>query len=313
MVVIAIIAVLIGLLLPAVQKVREAASRAQGLNNLKQIALATHGYHDVNLTFPGATYLYNGPFPIGPPMQGYTVFVSPLPYLEQQNLFQAWNFTAPLLNGQQTAAVPGPPGATVLKVLVCPSDVIPQNPNQAVKHPPGTYLWGITSYGGNGGSQSYPNASFDGMFYAVGPATSPVRFPARIASVTDGLSNTLMFGERYHLDHNFDALVSPVPSALSTDLISSYGWWGSHTPEATADITESACAPLNYLVPSPLPPGVSAQQVVNLRIYAWGSGHTNGANFALGDGSIRFIGDSISQSTLVWMSTCSGGEIIPDY
>jgi prepilin-type N-terminal cleavage/methylation domain-containing protein/prepilin-type processing-associated H-X9-DG protein len=311
LVVIAIIAVLIGLLLPAVQKVREAAARIQCTNNLKQIALAAHSYHDAYKAFPGATYLNKGPFPFGPPAQGYTVFVSLLPFIEQQNLYQAWNFTAPLLNGQQTAAVPNPPGATVLSVLICPSDPIPQNPAVAVKHPPGTYLWGITSYGGNGGTQSFPNATLDGMFFAVGPASSPVKRPVRIADVQDGLSNTLFFGERYHVDSNFDALVSPVPSSLSTDLIAGYGWWGSPTPEATADVTESAFAPLNYLVPSPLPPGLTSQQAVNLRICAWGSGHTSGANFALGDGSVRFIDNSIARSTLTALSTRAGGEVVP--
>ena len=131
--------------------------------------------------------------------------------------------------------------------------------------------------------------------------------------VTDGLSNTLLFGERSHADNNFNTLVSPVPSALSTDLIGGYGWWGSPTPEAAADVTESASAPLNYLVPSPLPAGVSAQQAVNLRICAWGSGHINGANFALGDGSVRFITNGISQTTLASLSTRSGGEVNPDY
>jgi prepilin-type N-terminal cleavage/methylation domain-containing protein/prepilin-type processing-associated H-X9-DG protein len=313
LVVIAIIAVLVGLLLPAVQKVREAAARTQCLNNLKQIALASHTYHDVNQAFPGATYLYHGSFAIGPPSQGYTVFVSLLPYLEQQNLFQTWNLATPIFNGLQTPAVPNPPGAVVLKVLTCPSDLIPQNPAPAVKHPPGVYLWGITSYGGNAGTQSYPTASLDGIFFAVGPGSSPVMSGVRMLAVTDGLSNTLLFGERFHVDRNFDALVSPVPSSLSTDLLAGYGWWGSPTPEAAADVSESSIAPLNYLVPSPLPAGVSSVQAVNLRICAWGSGHTNGANFALGDGSVRFISNGIAQTTLIALSTRSGGETIPDF
>jgi prepilin-type processing-associated H-X9-DG protein len=293
--------------------VRSGTGRLRCTNNLKQLALAAHNHHDVNQAFPGATYLYTGSFSIGPGTQGYTLFVSLLPFLEQQNLYQAWNFATPILNGQQTSAVPNPPAATVLRVLVCPSDPIPQNPNQAVKHPPGTYYWGITSYGGNGGTQSFPNASLDGMFYAVGPAAAPTLKPVRIADVRDGLSNTLLFGERSHVDPNFDALVSPVPSSLSTDLIAGYGWWGSPTTEAVADVTESAFVPLNYRVPAPLPTGVTGQQAVNMRICAWGSGHSGGANFALGDGSVRFISNAIAQTTLAWLSTRAGGEVIPDY
>ena len=313
LVVIAIIAILIGLLLPAVQKVREMGNRTQCTNNLKQISLAAHNYQVANSAFPGATYLYTGSFSIGPPTQGYTLFVSLLPFLEQQNVFEAWNLGTPILNGQQTAAAPNPPGATVLGVLTCPSDLIPQNPAPAVKHPAGTYLWGITSYGGNGGTESYPNPSLDGMFYSVGPASSPLKGPVQVTDVKDGLSNTLLFGERYHRDANFDALVSPVPSSLSTDLIGGYGWWGSPTSEATADISESSFSPLNYLVPSPLPAGVTALDAVNTRICAWGSGHPNGANFSLGDGSVRFINNSILQATLTALSTRSGNEVIPNY
>ena len=274
---------------------REAAARAQCTNNLKQIALAAHGYHDVNGAFPGATYLY--PVSASPPTQGYTVFVSLLPFLEQQNLYQVWNFTNPRSNGQTATS----PAATVLKVLVCPSDGIPQNPYPAPK-PPGTY-WGITSYGGNGGSQSYPTTTNDGMFYAVGPASSPVLSPVRIAIVTDGLSNTLLFGERYHRDANFDA------AGGGSDPIGGYGWWGSFGTGAVTDVLESAAAPLNYLVPT----GGASSAAINMRICAWGSGHTNGANFSLSDGSVRFIANGISQTTLTWLSTRAGGEVIPDY
>ncbi len=208
-------------------RVRAAASRIQCANNLKQIALAAHNYNNAQGTFPGGLYLYTGSFSVGPPIQGYTLFVSILPYLEQQPLYNTWNFASPLLNGEQTATTPKPPAARVLNVLVCPSDWIAQNPCTATKHPPGTFLFGVTSYGGNGGTQSYPNPTFDGMFYAVGPASSPLLSPVRVLDVSDGLSNTLLFGERFHTDHNFDALVSPVPSSLSMDLIAGYGWWGS--------------------------------------------------------------------------------------
>ncbi|HTU22684.1 MAG TPA: DUF1559 domain-containing protein [Gemmataceae bacterium] len=299
LVVIAIIAILIGLLLPAVQKVREAANRAKCTNNLKQLGLAAQNYHDVNEHFPGAIYLYS--VSAMPPTQGYSVFVSLLPFFEQQNLYQVWNFTDPRLNGQSSTS----PAASVLSVLTCPSDVIPQNPYPAPK-PPGTF-WGITSYGGNGGSQAYPLASNDGIFFAVGPASSPVLSPVRIADVTDGLSNTLLFGERYHRDANFDANAS---AGGASDQIAGYGWWASFGTAAVTDVTESAYAPLNYLV-SPSPS--NAASAINMRINAWGSGHTNGANFALADGSVQFITNAIPQTTLLYLATRAGGEVIPAY
>jgi prepilin-type N-terminal cleavage/methylation domain-containing protein/prepilin-type processing-associated H-X9-DG protein len=320
LVVIAIIAVLIGLLLPAVQKVREAANRAKCTNNLKQISLAALNYHQDQQAFPGATYLY-GPqppatsFSIGGSPQGTSLFVCLLPYFEQQNLYQAWNFTTPTLNGQQTTAVPNPPGATVLSLLVCPSDQISQNPNKPVHHPVGTYLWGMTSYGGNGGTQSYPNATNDGMFYAVGPLSSPLLNPVAILDVTDGTSSTFFFGERYHEDRNFDTLVSRPPATLASNLISGYGWWGSPSSGAASDVSESAFAPLNYLVASGVSSGNTAtdQTTVNMRICAWGSGHPGGANFSMVDGSVQFVANSISQTTLTWLSTRAGGEVIPPY
>jgi prepilin-type N-terminal cleavage/methylation domain-containing protein/prepilin-type processing-associated H-X9-DG protein len=303
LVVIAIIAILIGLLLPAVQKVREAANRAKCTNNLKQLALATHAYHDVYQSFPAGDYLYSVTGP--PTTQGYTVFVSLLPFLEQQNLYQAWNLNAndPRLNGSSSTS----PGAMVLSVLTCPSDVIPQNPYPAPK-PPGTF-WGITSYGGNGGSETSPVASNDGIFFAINTTTPPVLSPVRIADVTDGLSNTLLFGERYHRDANFDALYN-AGSGGASDQIAGYGWWASFGTGAVTDVMESAYAPLNYLVPpSPSNPTLA----VNMRINAWGSGHTNGANFALADGSVQFISNGISQTTLQYLATRANGEVIPPY
>ena len=319
LVVIAIIAILIGLLVPAVQKVRESANRTQCTNNIKQISLAAHSYHDIYHAFPGAIYLYNSPtgsFSLGPPTQGYTVFVSLLPYLEQLPLYDAWNFTTPILNGQQNATVPVPTASNVLSVLVCPSDQIPQNPYQAVKGPPGVYLWGITSYGGNGGTISYSNSgsnqpSLDGMFFAVGPASTPLMNPVRILQVTDGTSNTLLFGERYHWDPNFTPAL--VAATKSTDSITGYGWWGSISMFAAGDVSESSFAPINYLIPAQLSTLAEQNSAVDMRICAWGSGHTGGANFSFGDGSVRYISNSISQPALSTLSTRAGNEPTPQY
>src|SRR5688572_17266819 len=96
LVVIAIIAILIGLLLPAVQKVRAAAARIECANNIKQLALAAHNYHDVNGKFPPGVYQLS--FAGMPRFRGVSLFVYLLPYLEQDNLFKGWDFVDPLTN-----------------------------------------------------------------------------------------------------------------------------------------------------------------------------------------------------------------------
>ena len=166
LVVIAIIAILIGLLLPAVQKVREAASRAKCTNNLKQLALGTHGYHDVNKTFPKGYYTGGNAY-------GWAVFI--LPYIEQQNLFTQINpkMTSP---GNTYPANPAPATPTYYKdplpSFLCPSDDSrTTNPHYGdyskSNYPPTQDL-----FPNNGGTEK------------------------SIADITDGTSNTLMIGER---------------------------------------------------------------------------------------------------------------------
>jgi prepilin-type N-terminal cleavage/methylation domain-containing protein/prepilin-type processing-associated H-X9-DG protein len=143
LVVIAILAVLIGLLLPAVQKVREAANRSKCSNNLKQLALAAHNYHSASQTFPPGVYQLA--FADAPRYRGVTVFVYLLPYLEQDNLARGWDFTNPLNN---TAGGPESRTAAVLPVLLCPSDVLRQNPVDG-----GSGRWyGLTSSNHPGGA-----------------------------------------------------------------------------------------------------------------------------------------------------------------
>ena len=121
LVVIAIIAILIGLLLPAVQKVREAASRMSCQNNLKQIALAAHNYHDATGRFPTGARL---PVDVGgTPSGGTNVWVELLPYFEQDNLYKKWDSND---NRNNVAGGRNATQAQVIKILLCPSDPLPE-------------------------------------------------------------------------------------------------------------------------------------------------------------------------------------------
>jgi len=317
LVVIAIIAVLVGLLLPAVQKVREAASRISCANNLKQLALAAHNYHDAFQSFPPGVYQLL--IPTGhPKYQPVTLYVYLLPYLEQNNIYNQWDQNNPTNNtigGQSSLS------ANVLKILVCPSDQIPQNPVNSS----GTTWYGITSYGGNGGSQSYDPqfATNDGMFFVIGPGsqTAPNGKAVRIADVTDGLTNTILFGERSHVDNNNDTYSVPLTSSGAgqfIDVMGDVGWWGNSGGRlAAGDVTESAYAPINYKISAPYPAlGTTYNAYLpyyEQRICAFGSGHTGGANFALADGSVQFITDSLPQSVLQLLCVRNDGQVVPSY
>jgi prepilin-type N-terminal cleavage/methylation domain-containing protein len=312
LVVIAIIAILIGLLLPAVQKVRSAAARIQCANNLKQITLGAMNYEGVRQRFPSGINLQIDPYygqqivakfsPV--PEFGYSFAWEEalFPYIEQDNLFKQLILNQPNQYGiyadsQYFNCVgSGSPGATSVKTLLCPADPLPNNGVTTYNGDNGTvYYFAQTSYGGNAGSVSvyWPNASQDGMFY--------LNSSVRIGDVTDGLSNTILFGERYHWDPTFDILTG--------GSITTYGAWAWANVYSMEDQTLSAQAPINYLIP----PSVTADPTYyyqNTRLGAFGSGHTNGANFALGDGSVHFFSSSTPQLILQQLCTRAGGEVV---
>jgi prepilin-type N-terminal cleavage/methylation domain-containing protein len=233
LVVIAVIGILIALLLPAVQKVREAANRTQCTNNLKQLALAAQSYHDTQKSFPPGVYfpgnpgsMATPPFWPSPKYRGVPLFVYLLPYLEQGNLVSGWDYANPLNN---TTGGTAAKTATILKVLLCPSDLIPANPYTD----PNGRVYGLGSYGGNGGARSYDPASAtnDGIFFCLGPVSPApaASAPVRIADVTDGLTNTVLFGERNHTDPNHDSFVAALtpPPNQSFTPIGTVGEWGN--------------------------------------------------------------------------------------
>jgi prepilin-type N-terminal cleavage/methylation domain-containing protein/prepilin-type processing-associated H-X9-DG protein len=300
LVVVAIIAVLIGLLLPAVQKVREAANRMACTNNLKQLALAAHSYHDSNRKFPTGVHPVDA-MPDGRYANGTAWQVELLPYFEQGNLQKKWDYYDYRNNikGGLSATT-----AQVIKVLLCPSDPLPDPVfNVTPRDPVNAWaagFYGLSSYGSNGGKRSYPLAQFtqDGIFF--------LDSKIRIEDVTDGLSNTFLFGERSRLDPQFDAITQA--SFPGFYPLAKWTFWGAAFFRSGGSLQPhmlSASVLINYQMP---PSG--GQDQINDRFCAYGSAHPGGANFAFVDGSVHFLSDQTNLTVLQALSTRNGGEVV---
>ena len=309
LVVIAIIAILIGLLLPAVQKVREAAARMKCQNNLKQFGLAAHNYHDTHENFPPG---------IRQPGSGRqtSLFVELLPFVELNNLHAQWDFVDPSANTNGGA---NSRAATIHSIFVCPSVSLPRNPIDVGSN----RMASLTTYGGNGGTRILPTATNDGMFSANGMGT-------RIADVTDGLTQTILFGERRTGDANLDSFIgSPLTPAPNPPLVPSFttSIWAPFGTWAPASLLCSS-TPINYshgsfysppppplIGPVPPPPPVSWTDLAPqwyARLSAYGSVHPNVACFAMGDGSVRSMNTGTSLVTLQALGTRAGGEPVAE-
>jgi len=315
LVVIAIIAVLIGLLLPAVQKVRETANRMRCQNNLKQIALAAHNYHDTNNRFPGGIEQGGA--------RTTSLFVELLPLIEQDPLYHQWDFTNPAANGVARAG-------TILKSYLCPSH---QGADVLLTLTTGQYA--LSTYGGNGGTQPFPPdlSPCDGVFHTTGPGSKPKasQCGVRILDITDGTSNTLFFGERVVGDNNLDSYLSapfdatPMPPLQPA---STYMVWATPPGPNAAGCLIGSTVTINhkhgspYIPPIPPPPPMIPPPPPKIswatlgpqwwsRLGAMGSYHTGGVNAALADGSVRFLRDSADITALRSISTRAGGETLP--
>jgi prepilin-type N-terminal cleavage/methylation domain-containing protein/prepilin-type processing-associated H-X9-DG protein len=305
LVVIAIIAVLIGLLLPAVQKVREAAARTQCANNLHNLAIACHNYHDVNGRMPlaldgsdtrsGINY-----FNDNPPMHHWywSWLTQILPYVEQDNLYRladTWdntghNYLNPWVQSNQALATP-------VKTWSCPSDS-----RQLVSEDEGGYKVAFTGLVGVRGTMQKLN---DGVI---------CNQKVTMTSISDGTSNTLMIGERPPSGDWF------------------FGWWfagaGYYSPtldpafpqNGTGDVVLGTadtdfppalaisfnggyqCAANKYL----FGPGKISE---NCDMAHFWSLHSGGANFANADGSVRFLSYSVDPTVMKALGTRAGGEV----
>jgi prepilin-type N-terminal cleavage/methylation domain-containing protein len=278
LVVIAIIGILISLLLPAVQKVRESAARTQCRNNLKQIGLAIHGYHDTFKRMPPGYFSnFNPDNTDTGPGWGWGAYI--LPFLEQQNLYQQINFTLPITDPSNAAA-----RTTFLPIFACPSDPQPlvtftvydANGNALCNVAWGSYV----AINGNGGvSDAYWDN--DGAFLRN------QGFP--FAGITDGLSNTFFIGERsttMSLTTWVGAVTNGIVPSRRDPLAS----------ELAPALVLAHCGP--HLPNNPLVTDADATS----------SGHIQGVNFLFGDGSVHNITSAIDVTLFDALATRSGGE-----
>jgi prepilin-type N-terminal cleavage/methylation domain-containing protein/prepilin-type processing-associated H-X9-DG protein len=306
LVVIAIIAVLIGLLLPAVQKVREAAARASCQNNLKQLALAVHNHHSDRGVFPANTY-----FTYDPTGTNWSWLAHVLPYVEQDALYQAARVAGTPPNNINQSL---PQIAQPVKAFLCPSD--PDAWNGPVSYPSnfdmldparGPLTYAVTCYRGNIGSNwgggppgsplwwgtdpqwcnpdpnnPDPAVTYDGCVYGNGVIYETNK-PIRIDDVTDGTSNTIMIGEAL-TGKDYQNAWCHMDNAIATC---------AYPPNAKNPATGKDYPPDQWW-----------------NRYAFTSNHPGGAQFALADGSVRFIADSIDLKTFRALGTRALGEVV---
>jgi prepilin-type processing-associated H-X9-DG protein len=163
----------------------------------------------------------------------------------------------------------------------------------------------MSSYGGNAGKRSFgPNrATQDGVFFQDSSI--------RLVDVTDGASNTFLFGERSHRDPEFDRLAFAVGSAWYP--LASIGQWAGVFATGGGSLPQhllSTPVPINYRIPAGMSTGEFLGGASSDRMCAFGSGHPGGANFAFADGSVRFLSEQTDLATLQALSTIAGGEVV---
>jgi prepilin-type N-terminal cleavage/methylation domain-containing protein/prepilin-type processing-associated H-X9-DG protein len=316
LVVIAIIAVLIALLLPAVQAAREAARRSQCVNNLKQIGLAVMNYESTNTSLPpGCKFQVWGT---------WAVFI--LPYIEQQQTYNAWNslgdWGTSAASGNTALRYSGPANTTTTTTrfnsYTCPSDTR-SNPlggipsyNYAANYG-NTAIMTVSSNAAGQQTLTGPVVSYTGLtdggvsvtfVYAGAPFNDIANGAVQLSAVTDGLSNTMLFSE----------IVEGQDSPTGAyDLRGFIHWWEAAFYEASLipnsvqnDLMQSA----SYCQSKYLGNPPCAAAPGNAYVHASRSRHPGGVNTLMGDGSVRFIKNTINLMTWQGLSTTKGGEVI---
>jgi len=332
LVVIAIIGVLISLLLPAVQSAREAARRAQCVNNLKQIALACHNYESAHGSLPmGNRYIDNTSYASLSPCDGaswfgYSAFTFITPFVEGHAQYNATNFSFVANSGRNTTA-----HFLTVATYLCPTDL---------PAPQYTTPWAQCSYGMSRGTQENiyenwakasfpdPNAEQPGKCNAAkGNGVFGAEAVVRLGEIRDGTSNTTLFGEMsrwvddpargtnwYHFTAAFGT--TNIGGYFSGDLRIETGAFTypdlNAAPDKTGNLINAvfcncgsgACIPSDWLDPK------CQQTVRQLGQFAFRSLHPGGANFAFADGSVKFVKQSVNNQTYQALGTRAGNEAV---
>lgn len=287
LVVIAIIAVLIALLLPAVQQAREAARRMSCRNNLKQIGLAIHNYESAFGVLPPRRILTSGN------VRGWGPSI--LPYLDQGNLQAIYRFDKNFYDPENTTVIQTP-----LSIFMCPSAPGPRMVT--------VILGGVTSQGIAGdyfgpnsfSSTKYGEPSLSGNNQVV--ALDDLPRVRRFRDFTDGTTSTMVITEQAgRADHYIRGVKQPTNAGLSQ--ATNWGSWPSYQVFQVQIFGSDATTKDG--------PGTCTINCNNSQgVYSF---HTGGANTLLGDGSVRFLGESIDANLLLALVTINGGEVVGEF
>ena len=334
LVVIAIIAILLALLVPAAQKVREAAARIQCANNLKQLGLAMHNYHDNLKAFP------RGCGGDGPPQSsaaphdwGVSWMVLLLPYVEQGNVYNQWNFSGG--SGYPAVATGAAGQANSSLIYRCPASPLPPTyalSNQGgAPYAIGTYSVMVASYVGISGSTADPASIRTTSAWNGSVSGGGTLFPnsrVKMVQITDGASNVIVIGEQSDYLRNTSG-GAPQVATQNTIAYNSQGVWGwpMGGPRGTGTDTPGNAAGTNWQATSGADVRCFNCTTVAYTINQWAYGlagtsadlgnnfpflspHPGGAMFLFGDGSVRPLMNDLGLSTLQNLANIADGNTV---